>query len=116
MPLSCESALSDLVLQAARQAMPANVQQHFADPTVISRLPEKQRPLLPLLMSLLDAAQATAAAIADNAWDDSAPLDRQLADSLSGQCYRIGADLVNATQCADASGWSLPSMTGKELV
>ena len=114
--LECQAAMSDAVLQAARAAMPADPCRQFADPTVISKLHEKQRPLVPLLMALIDSAEAVANAIADNAWDDSRPVDRRLAEDLANQCYRLGADITNATQCPDASGWSLPSMTGKELV
>lgn len=114
--IECEAAMSDAVLQAARAAMPADPARWFADPTCITRLPEKQRPLLPLLIALLDAAEATAKAIADNAWDDSAPVERAMAEGLASQAYRLGADITNATQCPNAAGWSLPSMTGKELV
>ena len=73
------------------------------------------QPLLPLLVGLLDAAQVTAAAAADNAWDDCAPLDLQLATGLAKQCRAIAADIENAA-AATSAGWSLPSMTGKELV
>jgi hypothetical protein len=116
MPLSCDAAMSDAVLQAARAAMPTDPARQFADPSVISRLSIKQQPLLPLLMALLDSAEAVAAAIADNAWDDSQPIDRGIAEGLAGQAYRLGADITNATQCPDTREWSLPSMSGKELV
>lgn len=114
--IECEAAMSDAVLQAARAAMPADPAIWFADQQWIKRLPEKQQPLVPLLMALLDSAEAVAKAIADNAWDDSKPIDRGLAESLANQCYRLGADITNATQCPDATSWSLPSMSGKELV
>ena len=77
-PLSCDGALSDLILQAARQALPANPQQ-------LIRLPdcgERNRPLMPLLVGLIDAAKVTASAINDNAWDSGPALPTGLADSL----------------------------------
>ena len=110
--LACDGALSDLILQAARQALPANPQQLIRIPASGVR----NGPLLPLLIGLIDAAQVTARAIADNALDDCHPLDADLARDLARQCRAIAADLDNATQCPDARGWSLPSATGKELV
>jgi len=110
--LECAGALSDLILQAARQALPANPEQLIRIPAAGPR----NRPLLPLLIGLIDAAQATAKAIGDNAWEDSCPLNQQLARDLARQCRAIAADLENASQCPDASRWSLPSCTGKELV
>ena len=68
-PLSCDGALSDLILQAARQALPAHVDN-------LIQLPdcgERNRPLMPLLVGLIDTAKATATAVADNAWDASQP-------------------------------------------
>lgn len=116
MDLTCDPALSGLILPAARAALPAEVEQHFTDPAFLNRLAEKQRPLVPLLIGLLDSAQVIAGAIADNAWDDSCPLEYELAEALANQSYRLGADITNATQCPDSSAWSLPSMSGKELV
>jgi hypothetical protein len=77
-PLECPGALSDLILQAARQALPANPQQ-------LIRLPdcgERNRPLMPLLVGLIDAVKVTASAINDNAWDSGPALPTGLADSL----------------------------------
>jgi hypothetical protein len=110
--LECQGALSDLILQAARAAIPAHVDRLVTLPAAGVR----NEPLLPLLVGLLDAAQVTANAIADNAWDDCHPLPKELAADLAKQCRAIAADLENANQCPDASGWSLPSMTGKEMV
>lgn len=109
--LECEGALSDLILQAARAAIPTHVDR-------LVTLPDSGRlnqPLMPLLVGLLDALQVTARAVADNAWDDCLPIERDLAAGLAKQCRAIAADIENATQCPDARGWSLPSMTGKEL-
>ena len=77
-PLECPGALSDLILQAARQALPANPQQ-------LIQLPdcgEHNRPLLPLLVGLIDAAKVTAGAINDNAWDAGPALPQDIADAL----------------------------------
>ena len=64
-PLSCDGALSDLILQAARQALPAHVDSLIDLPDC----DERNRPLMPLLAGLIDAAKVTATAVADNAWE-----------------------------------------------
>ncbi len=110
--MECESALSDLVLQAARQAIPADYQRLITLPASGA----KNQPLLPLLVALIDAAQQTAKAVGDNAWDDCLPLDLQLATDLARQCRAIAADIENAAQSPDRQAWSFPSMTGKELL
>jgi hypothetical protein len=110
--MSCQTVLSDLVLQAARQAIPADYQRLITLPPSSA----KNQPLLPLLVALIDAAQRTAKGVADNAWDDCLPLDQQLARDLARQCRAIAADLENAAQAPDRQAWSLPSMTGKELI
>jgi len=110
--MQCEAALSDLVLQAARAAIPADVDQLLTLPAAGVR----NQPLMPLLVGLLDALQVTARAVGDNAWDDCLPLDAQLACDLARQCRAIAADIENATQAPDARTWSLPSCTGKELI
>lgn len=116
MDLSSDPPLSDLILPAAGAVLPPDVVQHFKDPAFLGRLAVKQRPLVPLLIGLLDSARVLASAIADNAWDDSCPLESELAEGLANQAYRLGADITNAAQCPDHTTWSLPSMTGKELV
>lgn len=92
--LECDAALSDLVLQAARQAIPAHVDQLIALP------PASQRnlPLMPLLVALLDAAQTTAAAVADNAHDEASAIDRQLARELAQQARAIAGDIEDAAR------------------
>lgn len=114
--LACDAAMSDDVLQAARAAMPADPARWFADSTVITRLPEKQQPLVPLLMALLDAAQAVAKAVADNAYDDGRPVDRNLSSDLAKQAQAISADIASSSACADRGAWGMPSMSGKEFV
>lgn len=110
--LECEGALSDLILQAARAAIPADANRLVILPPVGAR----NQPLMPLLVGLLDALQTTATAVGDNAFDGCQPLPRDLARDLARQARAIAADLENAADAHDAKAWSLPSMTGKELV
>ena len=93
-PLECDGALSDLVLQAARAAIPPNADS-------LMQLPpggELNRPLLPLLIGLLDAASVTAQAVADNAWDGCQPLENELAAELVSAADLIQLYVANATQ------------------
>lgn len=116
--IECAGAISDAVLQAARTAMPANAGD-LPGPdwqSLRDSCGTKNAPLVALLEALIDATAAVAGAIADNAWDDSRPLPRGHAESMANACYRIGADITNATQCPDATSWGMPSMTGKEWV
>jgi len=109
-----KAALSDAVLQSARAAL--NTWQLQGGVLQLPPTSERNRLLLPLLIGLLDATQTVAAAVADNAWDESHPIDEQLARDYAKQALRISNDLINATHCPDARNWSLPSMTQKELV
>ena len=114
--MECDAALSDRVLQAARAAVPADAARYFADAMRLSSAGPRNEPLLPLLIALLDATKTVAAAVADNAWDECRPIDRQLTTDLARQAQAIAADITNASDCPNAAGWSLPSMSGKELV
>jgi hypothetical protein len=109
--LECEAALSDLVLQAARQVIPADSSRLITLPAAGI----KNDPLLPLLVALLDSVKVVAAAVADNAWDDCRPLDQELAADLARQARAVAADIESATACPNAASW-VPSMTAKELV
>ena len=60
-PLECDTAVSALVLQAARQAIPSNVDALMPLPDC----GELNRPLLPLLVALLESGKATAQAVAE---------------------------------------------------
>lgn len=115
-PIQCETVEFNAVLEAARAAMPADGIGRILRDHEARQLSAKQLPLVPLLMALLDSAKATARGIADNAWDDHQPLLKSLADELAAQCRAIADDITNATECPDAANWSLPSMSGKELV
>jgi hypothetical protein len=95
--IDCDGALSDLILQAARQAIPNDASQ-------LITLPDSGRrnnPLLPLLVGLLDAAQQVADAVADNAWDESRPLDRKLMADLAHQSRIIAASIETASAFPD---------------
>ena len=83
--LECAAALSDLVLNAARAAIPAHVDS-------LMPLPDcgpLNQPLLPLLVALLDAAKVTADAVADNAWDGGQPINKALARELASVADQI---------------------------
>ena len=101
-PMSCQTVVSDLILQAARQAVPADAERLMLLPDCGAR----NKPLVPLLVGLVEALQVTAKAVADNAWDESHPLDARLAEELTQECVAIAADIKNATQCPDARTWA----------
>jgi hypothetical protein len=93
-PLECPGALSDLILQAARQALPTNPRQ-------LIRLPdcgERNRPLMPLLVGLIDAAKVTASAVNDNAWDAGPALPTGMADSLLAELEIVRQLIASACQ------------------
>lgn len=96
--IECDGALSDLILQAARAAIPS-------DASRLITLPDsgiRNQPILPLLVGLLDATQQVARAVADNAWDESLPLDRELMTDLARQARAIGTAIETASTCPDA--------------
>lgn len=97
-----DPTISDLILPALLEV-------------VLPDVGARNQPVLVVLVGLIDAAEATARAVNDNAWDSAHPLDRSLAEGLAKQCRSIAATLEGATDPVIA-GWSLPSMTGKELV
>jgi hypothetical protein len=76
--IECDGALSDLILQAARQAIPAGVDSLLTLPDVGKR----NQPLMPLLVGLIDSVKVTANAIADNAWDSGQAVPKDLAAEL----------------------------------
>ena len=96
--IECDGALSDLILQAARQAIPGYASQLITLPDSGRR----NQPILPLLVGLIDATQQVAQAVADNAWDESLPLDRELMTDLARQSRAIATSIENASTCPDA--------------
>lgn len=97
-PIQCDGALSNLILQAARQVMPAII---AAEP--VPDCSVRNQPLLPLLEGLLDATLATASAVTDNAWDESRPINRALITDLIRQARLITSVLESASDCPDSS-------------
>ena len=96
-PIQRDGALSNLILQAARQVMPAII---AAEPVPVCSV--RNQPLLPLLEGLLDATLATAKAVADNAWDESRPMDRALMTHLACQARLIALVMESAANCPDS--------------
>jgi len=109
--MNAQECISAAILEAARAAVPADVERLLLVPDCGPR----NKPLMPLLIGLVEAVRVTAAAVADNAMDEHHPLEFGLSAELAGQCRAIASDLMNAA-AASPEGWSLPSMTGKELV
>jgi hypothetical protein len=91
-PLECDGALSDLILQAARQALPAHVDSLLTLPDVGAR----NQPLMPLLVGLIDAAKVTASAINDNAWDSGPALPTGMADALLAELEIVRQQIRSA--------------------
>ena len=109
-----EGALADLVLQAARDTI-ARHPDHYAS-QAWSGAGAKNLPLLILLDQLIGAAEPVAGAVADNAWDDNQPIPQAGAKRLAESLHRLADTITAAAAAPNAAGWSLPSMTGKELV
>lgn len=97
-PIECDTVVCDLVLQAAWDAIPENVHELLPLPDC----GELNRPLLPVLVTMLDGIESTARAVADNAWDSCEPLDQGLAQTLISQLDQIQMRLANATQAPAA--------------
>lgn len=94
MTIHCDGALSDAVLQAARNAIPSDWHKLITLPPSSKR----NQPLLALLACLIDATQATAKAIEDNAFDDNGGIDHQLAREFSIQLSWIQIAIANAAE------------------
>jgi hypothetical protein len=77
-PLKWDTEISELILQAAREAVPKNVDSLITLPDV----GKLNQPLMPLLVALIDAANVTAIAITDNAWDSGQAVPKELAAVL----------------------------------
>jgi hypothetical protein len=116
--IACEGALSDAILQSARELIDhAIANGHaYAPGEGWHNCGAKNPPLLTLLDMLISAAEPVANAIADNAWDDQLPIPADGAKTLAQQLHRMADTITAAASAPDATGWSLPSCTGKELV
>lgn len=111
------AALTDLVLEAVHATVP----RQACHPTAGA----KNGRQVVILEALLDAGRVVAQGIADNAHDDSLPIPADVAHVLSRLTDRITAAITDATRPergdawgspADTQGFSLPSMSGAELV
>lgn len=120
--IAAEGAISDEVLQAAR----AIVERRAAQGLAYARgygwqdCGIKNPPLLTLLDMLIGACEPVANAIADNCNDDDAllPFDsaKGLADALQNMADTIRACGESRRAVPMPAGWSLPSMTGADLI
>lgn len=99
--ITCDPTLSDLVLNAARAAIPADAAEQFG----VSHASLKNDPNLLLLLALLDGSRAVASAVADNAWDDCHPVPVDIVKALQEIATRIGSELDTASKSPDRSCW-----------
>jgi len=106
----CDAAISDLVLSAARAAIPPNAGTYHLNAGI------KNNPQLILLVALLDASKAVSAAVADNAWDDCHPIPNDVTTVLARLTQHISNDIEAASQCPNQQDWTLPSCSNKELI
>ncbi len=108
--LHSESGVGDEVLQAARAVVGGvDVPAQFADRGAwLSGVQEKQQPLVPLLLWLLDAAETVASAMADNAWDDARPLPGGVADVLAEISRSVTSHVLSATECSSTEPAEVP--------
>lgn len=110
--MQCEEVLSDVILQAARNALPADPCSYMGDKKhQFNAAGIKNKHLLVLLCGLLDATKAVASAVADNAWDDMQPVPATLASEMRNTADEIRKIISNTSP----AGWSM-SMSGKELL
>jgi hypothetical protein len=82
------------VLQAARKAIPADVDKLIT----LQDCGQLNRPLMPLLVGLIDAAKTTANAIADNAWDSGSAMPKELAAGLIGDLRIVMQSIQQSTE------------------
>ena len=114
--LEADAVLSDAVLQAARQIVSSHPFSVYAGSNPWAGCGSKNPPLLTLLDQLIGAMEPVASAIADNAWDDCLPVPADGAKRLADALHRVADAISTAAAAPDRNEWSLPSMTGKELV
>lgn len=111
------AALTDQLLEALHNLVPRTASYAAAGA-------KNGRSVL-LLETLLDAARVVARGIADNAHDDSLPIPADVAHDLSRLTDQVTDAITDATRPergdawgspANTQGFSLPSMSGAELV
>ena len=96
--MNCQEYISAAILEAARAAVPTGVERLMLLPDCGPR----NKPLMPLLVGLVEALKVTAAAVADNALDERHLLEFGLSAELAGQCRVIAHDLMNAAAATTA--------------
>ena len=89
--MNCQDVISELILNAARGAVPADAEQLM----LLPHCGPRNKRLMPLLIGLVEALKVTARAVEDNALDEGYPVDAVLAAKLHKQCtsacYAISA-------------------------
>ena len=90
--MNCQEYISAAILDAARQAVPTDVERLMLLPACGPR----NKPLMPLLIGLVEALRVTAQAVADNAMDENCPIEVLLVGELNGSLGTAGSDLARA--------------------
>jgi len=94
--MHCQEYISAAILDAARAAVPADVERLMLLPDCGPR----NKPLMPLLVGLVEALRVTAQAVADNAWDEGYPIDFRLESQLRPVLMAASFSLSDATTAA----------------
>ena len=81
--MHCQEYISAAILEAARAAVPSDVERLMLLPDCGPR----NKPLMPLLVGLVEALKVTAQAVADNAMDEKCPVETRLALELRISCW-----------------------------
>jgi hypothetical protein len=111
-----EPTLHGEILSAARQIVESGRFTIHMEDDPWAGAGVKNPPLLTLMDVMIGAVGSLANAIADNAWDDCLPVPAAGAARMAQELHRIADTITAAAAAPDSTGWSLPSMTGKELV
>lgn len=90
-----EDTVADAVMQAARAAVEQN-NRFLLDPGL--DISPRNRDLMLLLDCLLDCAVTTAAAIAENAWDEPAPVPHHRVNDAIAMAHRAAAEIAGCSQ------------------
>ena len=99
--IACEGALSDQILQSARQLVERSIASDhaYAPGEGWGNCGVKNPPLLTLIDHMIGACEPIAAAIADNAWDDNLPIPADGAKGLAERLHQM-ADTITAAASA----------------
>ena len=108
--IEAETIISDHILQAAMEIAKESLPDRFTSSGT------KNAALLQLIDDMLGAIEPVANAVADNAWDDCIPVHSTDAKVLTDALHRLADVITTSAAAPNKTDWSLPSMTGKELV